>query len=230
VSREELLSLLVNERDPERLTHLVAVARPLLDYFLFQSLAQRIEAAEADGNEIEAKRLIGTRDTILKIMDDLDAEASQALSEAAEFMRGLFSQPNVEQRLRENLDKLDDAFFAVLNANIAEAQRRKDESTAKALSSLGSMAVKLLEENAPPEVRLLNRLLQAKPEDRRGLLEVQRQLVGAPLLAFVEQMGQSLRANNKTLGRELQQIKALIGEVRGAENRTAGFPRDEGGQ
>ncbi|MGQ9552742.1 MAG: CpXC domain-containing protein [Anaerolineae bacterium] len=213
VSREELLNLLINERDSEKLMRLVATARPLLDYFFFQNLAQRIEAAEAAGNEIETKRLTKTRDAVLKIMDDLDAQATQALSEAATFIRELISQPNVEQNLRENLDKLDDAFFAVLNANIAEAQRRKDEAATKALASLGGMAIKLLEENAPPEVRLLNRLLQAKPETRRELLQEQRQLVGAPLLALIEQMDRNLHAKNDALSRELQQIKSLIGEM-----------------
>jgi len=216
VGRDELANLLIEERDPEKLRRLVAVGRPLLDYYFFQGLADRIEAAQNEGNEIEARRLSKVRETILQIMDELESAAKQALADAAGFIRELVGNPNVEERLGEQRERLDDAFFAVLNANINEAQRRNDEKTAKALAALGSLAVKILEESAPPEVKLLNRLLRAKPEERRAILESERALIGPALLAMLEQMSGSLGAQSQALGQEVEQVRGLVLEMQGA--------------
>ena len=213
VDRETLLQALMDERDPERARQLVAVARPALDYFFFQILADRIEAAGNEGNEIEQRRLSKLRDSILQTMDELDLRSREMLAQAATFLRDAVSQPAPEAYLRQNAERLDDAFFAVLNANIGEAQRRQDENTAKALAALGTIAVRILQESAPPEVRLINQVIQAKPEDRRAMLESHRELLNDGLLRLADQMGATLRGNNAAVARELAQVRTLIEEI-----------------
>lgn len=214
VDREALLKALMDERDPERVRQLVAVARPALDYFFFQMLADRIEAAGAEGNEIEQRRLTKLRDNILQTMDDLDKQSREMLAQAAAFLREAISQPAPEAFLRDNVKRLDEAFFAVLNANIGEAQRRQDEKSAKALAALGAIAVKILQESAPPEIRLINEAVQAEPEQRRALLEGRRDLLTHKVVGLIDQMAASLRGGNAALAKELAQVRDLIEEIR----------------
>ena len=217
LGREELLEMMLSERDPEKLRRLVALARPALDYFFFQAIADRIETAEKEGNEIEAKRLSRIRETILSITDELDEEARGALTEAAGFLREAIAHDAPETYLTQHQGRLDDAFFAVLNMNIAEAQRRNDENAAKALAALGGLAARILEEKAPPEVRLINRLLRAKPEDRRQILQEQSHLINDDMLAMMTEMSGQMKRANAALAQQLSQLVALAREVGGAE-------------
>lgn len=214
--RRELLDVLLNERDEERLRSVVRAARPLLDYYFFLEAADRIEQAEKDGNEIEARRLTKARATILEIMDDLEEQDRQALTEAAEYLRGALSQPDLEAYLRQSPERLNDAFFAVLSMNMAEANRRKDENTGRAMAAIGAVAAKIMEENAPPPVRLLNQLLRAEPEARRGMLEENRELVDQEFADSVRQMQDVLGRNNQDVAEQLAAVSELVGEFLGA--------------
>jgi hypothetical protein len=214
IDRETLVQTLVDERDPERVRQLVAAARPALDYFFFQMLAERIDNAGNEGNEIEQRRLSKLRDTILKTMDEQDEQSREVLTQAAGFLREVVGQQAPDAYLRENAERLDDAFFAVLNANIGEARRRQDEATARTLAALGTIAVRILQESAPPEVRLINQVVQTKPDQRRAVLEQHRDLLTDQLLALIDQMSGSLRDGNAAVARELAQVRSLIEEIR----------------
>lgn len=213
ISREELLQLLSEERDPDKLRQIVALARPALDYPFFQAIAERIEAAEQGGDELQARRLSKLRETILQTIDEIDQEAREALGQAAAFIREALGQRELESHLRANAERLDDAFFAVLNANIAEAQRRNDERSARALATLGAVAVKLLEEKAPPELRLINQALRAEPDARRELLLEHRDLLNETTVALIDRMGAGLGDRNGAMARELQAVRQLIEEI-----------------
>jgi hypothetical protein len=212
--RQELLEMLLSERDEERLRAMVAAIRPVLDYQFFLQIADRIDAAQEAGNEIEAKRLTKARATILQILDELEEQDRQALTEAADLLREAISQPAVEDFLRQNTDRLNEAFFAVLNMNIAEARRRNDENTARALSAVGAIAAKIMEEQAPPEVRLLNDLLRAKPDDRARLLEEHRDLVTDQFVTTIQQMRQVLGRGNREMADQLAQIEEQAAQLR----------------
>ncbi len=214
--RRELLDVLLNERDEERLRSVVRAARPLLDYYFFLQIADRIEQAEKDGNEIEARRLTKARAAILQIMDDLEEQDRKALTEAAEYLRGALSQPDLEAYLRQSPERLNDAFFAVLSMNMAEANRRKDENTGRAMSAIGAIAAKIMEENAPPAVRLLNQLLRADPDKRREMLEKNRELVDQAFADSVRQMQDVLGRNNQQMAEQLAAVSQLVGEFLGA--------------
>lgn len=215
--RRELLEALLGERDEERLRGMVAAARPLLDYYFFLQIADRIEQAEKAGNEIESRRLTKARATILEIMDELEEQERQALTEAVEHLRGALSQPNPEEYLRQDPERLNDAFFAVLSMNMAEANRRKDENTARAMSAIGAIASKIMEENAPPQVRLLNQLLRTEPDERRALLEQNAELADEQFAASVQQMQEVLGRNNKEVSERLAAIATLVEEFLGSK-------------
>jgi len=219
ISKEELLEAVIGEADPERLRRLVALSRPLLDYAFFQALAERIEAAESGGNEVEAKRLKNIRSTVLEIIDELDQAARQALEQAANFIRQVISQTDAEKErfLRENEDKLDEPFFAVLNLNIREAQQRNDEERAKTLAHIGSLAARILEEKAPPAIRFINQLLGANPDERPGIIEENRQLIDDNLFHTLDQIAAGMSSQASELAQDIQAVRELLEEARRQE-------------
>jgi hypothetical protein len=127
-----------------------------------------------------------------------------------EHLRGALSQSNPEEYLREDPSRLNDAFFAVLSMNMAEANRRQDENTARAMSAIGAIAAKIMEDSAPPPVRLLNQLLRAEPDERRALLEQNADLVDEQFAQSLEQMEQVLGPNNKEIAERLAAVAALV--------------------
>ncbi len=213
VDREELMGLLLGERDPEQLRRLVAISRPVLDYQFFLALADRIEAAQAAGNEIESKRLTNVRATILQIVDELDAADREALGKAAEFLREAVQQENLESYLHGHSEQLDQAFFAVLNMNVAEANRRKDQQTVQALSAVGGIAMKVLEDQAPPAVRFVNQLLRAQPEERRRLLGEQAEILDDQMLEMLREMQAAYGQANPALAREIEAVLELVSQA-----------------
>jgi len=219
--RRQLLDVLLNERDEQQLKKLVAAARPVLDYYFFLEVADRIEQAQKAGNEVEERRLTKARATILQMLDELEEQDRQALTEATEYLRSALGQPNLEEFLRQDPTRLNDAFFAVLSLNMAEASRRKDENTARVLATVGSVAAKIMEENAPPQVRLLNQLLRTEPEQRREVLEQHSELVDQQFVASVQQMQAALGRNNRQVAEELGAVAQLVSEFLGG-NGTGG--------
>lgn len=212
--RQELLDALLSETDEDRLTALVAATRPALDYYFFLQVADRIDQAIQSGNEVEERRLTKSRASILRIMDELDEAERQALTEAAEYLRATMSQSDPEAFLREDPSKINDAFFAILSMNMAEANRRQDENTGRMLSIVGAAAAKIMEESAPPAVRLLNQLLRAEPEQRQQMLADNRELVNEAFLATVRQM-QEVFGESQPVRDDLAAIKSMASELLG---------------
>ena len=62
---------------------------------------------------------------------------------------------------RENEAEIDDMFLAVIQANAQEAQKRNDKNTLEALQAVYNIAMQIMSERQPPEVQLVNALLQA---------------------------------------------------------------------
>jgi hypothetical protein len=211
IEREELLEMLLKESDPERLRALVAVVRPLLDYQFFLLVADRIEAAQQSGNEIEAKRLSRLRQTLLELIEQLDAEARQLLERAATLLRQALSVPDPRPFLEERASQIDQAFFTVLELNLAAAEQRGDERLLAALRQLATVAMSVLEEKAPPEIRLINQLLRASSAERQELIRANKALVTDRLLAIMRQMRAGLETASRTgLPQQMDELISLV--------------------
>ena len=74
-----------------------------------------------------------------------DAKARQeeksraALQQAAELLKEILQSSDPPNTLEQKLDEIDDAFFAVLSANIQEAQRQKQNQAAQTMELIGNM-------------------------------------------------------------------------------------------
>jgi hypothetical protein len=212
ITREELLKRLQEAKSDEEWEMLVAAGRPLLDYAFFQNLTAQIDSApDAD----TAARLKALRTRILDTTAQQDEEMRVALQEAADLLKTILQATDPQAIMRQNHERLDDLFFGVLAANMQQAQADKRNDWVEKLRQIGDMATAVLQEHLPPEVRLVQQLLQAAyPDGTRQLLTEQRTLVTPQFLQALETLVTDLQSNGRSKAAEhvrqvLEQAKTI---------------------
>jgi len=190
MTQGEFLERVVRCEDDAELRGLIEAGRHMLDYQFFRRLTAKIEAAEG----LEAQRLRELRSRIMDIRDELDAEIRAAMEQAVALLWKLWHSEDRERAVREHLEEIDDAFFAVLSANIQQAEAEGEAEIARSLRELGDIALRALRESAPPEIKLINRLLEAKyPKGTERILRENRDQVNEGLLRTMALLIEDLR-------------------------------------
>ncbi len=218
VTREDLLQKMIECEDEDQLQAYVALGRPLLDYTFFLALTEKINAAQAGGKSEEVQRLTDLRDKILKLQAEFDAEVTAALQRAADLLRKILQSQDREATAREHLREIDNTFFAILTANIAQAEEKGQKEIADDLKQVGDLILTLLQESAPPEIKLINQLLQAEhPEGTKKILEENATLVTSDLIEMMDLMAEDLKhGGHDEAAQRLRDIRtqaaAMIGE------------------
>ncbi len=194
--REELLQrMLAAYQDDRELEALVALGRPVMDYSFYQDLTNRIEAA---ASQEEAQRLIRLRARITDIVDRQDEAAKAALQKAANVLKSVLESEYPEEVIKEHLSEIDQAFFALLAVNIQYAQEKELVDVVERLKEVNDMTVRLLQENAPPEIKLINQLMEADyPEETRSILQENTALLKEELTQVMAFIAEDLKANGQ---------------------------------
>jgi hypothetical protein len=209
---DDLLNLLRQARDDGQLKELVAVNRAVFDYIFFQQLAERIEAAAGRGDKDRAAELTQLRDDILQATEAVDRATEEALQRGAQLLQEILQSEDPEKTASERLDEVDQAFLLVLSANIAHAREQRQDEIADRLEALYNHIMARLEEQLPPHLRLVNRLLRAESADERAaLLDEAGELVNDELAALLRNLAQDARLEGQQALAE--QFQTLLQEV-----------------
>jgi hypothetical protein len=206
ITREDLLSRLQAAESSQEFEALVAAGRPLLDYAFFQALTAQIEASSDADNASQLKAL---RSKILDTTAKQDEEARAAMQRAGDLLKAILQADDPQAFARQHLDEIDNAFFAILSANIQHAESENRKDMAQALQQLANMIIGLMEDQLPPDVRLLNQLLNTPyPDGTRQLLTAQREVVTPEFLTALDQIIVELdQANNTEMASHMRQVK-----------------------
>ncbi len=213
-TREKLLELLIQADDEETLPFLVAFGMPLLDYKFFQSFTARVDSV-SDAEEKE--RLAALRSEILQIRQQIERETRALYEERSKLLQDLLLSKDPEALARRRFSELDQAFFNLLSANLEEVRSQGDPKAVQALQGIWALALSLMEETLPPEMRLFNRLMEAENDQAvEELLENNRDLLTDRLIQFMEQAVEEMReegSEEKTehLASVLAKVKEIIG-------------------
>lgn len=154
----------------EELDEMIAELRPAIDYSFFETWTARIEQLTQQGNTAEAERLTARRAYILERVEQMDKEAQELFEASANVLREVLAADDPEAVLRDNSERLDDAFMLVLSANVASAQRAGQDDLASRLEEISRMAIEIIQENLTPEERLINQLLMAPTNEESSAL------------------------------------------------------------
>ncbi|HEY63110.1 MAG TPA: hypothetical protein G4O02_00910 [Caldilineae bacterium] len=209
-TREDILERLINAKEDAAIEALVAVARPLMDYFFFQQLAERIEQAVRRGDQAEAQRLRDLRDRVLELQRQQDETIRQILERASRLLQAVLESDDPAATLRARKEEINETFMNVLAANIEAAERQGAIGAVRRLREIWEMTLNLLEEDLPSDLRLLNRLLRAEyPDGTRQLLMENRDELDQEFVESMRMMAESMRAQGQEeLAKRLDNIRA----------------------
>lgn len=206
----ELVDMVVAAEDERTVDALVTAGRPLVNYGFYQELTQRSEAAAKVGNKAEAARLAALRDHVLEYNKRLDELQQVILQQASQTLSEILSANDVRQAVLDRAPYIDDNFLSVLAANLQRAEQQGATAALERLREVWDAAVALIQEDAPPEIKLINDLLNAEyPAGTRQMLSQNRDLVSDDLIDAMAELATQLDGQGqKELATRLRQIRS----------------------
>jgi len=208
LTREKLLEIILEAPNEDRVQALVSLARPGLDYVFFQTLSERIDAAQGD----EKERLAGLRERLLDYVNEIDKQMEETMRAATEFVEQLLAAPDIAQATRDNLGGINEAVVQVLNAMLRDASEKKD---AARLDKLRQIVTVLQQASAPPpELALIEQMLEAPDDatldkmlnDNAGMITPQFMEALSSLAAQTENPPEDASAEDRIVAARLQAV------------------------
>ncbi|HSV85423.1 MAG TPA: CpXC domain-containing protein [Levilinea sp.] len=164
LTREKLLDLILESPSDVRLNTLVNVARQGIDYNFFEILTRRIEAANGE----KKRQLEELRDRLLTMTQEIDRAVQEQVAATQEFLNGILASSDIEKAMAENLEGINDLFVQIVQAEFRHAQeqgnRERLEKLQRVIATLNKYST------PPPEIALIETLLEAKDENSRQKL------------------------------------------------------------
>lgn len=205
LTREKLLSLILEAPNETRLSALVSMARQAMDYQFFQLLSERIDHARGDGRA----RLIELREKLLEMTREIDRQVEERVKAARALIEEIAGAQDVEAAAEEALPLVDDFFLQELNAALERSRQQSDLERSAKLGQIVSVIQSA--SAAPPEIQFIETLLEAPDEaSRRQMLEEREAEITPEFLSTLAGiMAQVQSSEDQALVDELKQINRL---------------------
>ncbi|MCA9875875.1 MAG: CpXC domain-containing protein [Anaerolineales bacterium] len=213
LSAELLLEHVLANRDDDAVVDaIIAAGQGALRYNFFSLFTEEIEKEEKAGNMAEAKKLSDLRARLLQIYDQIQQQTRQVMSQAAETLDAILEAEDMETAVRANFDRFDDAFMYYLASRIAQADQQGQTETVQKLQDIHSLIVQEAEGQVPPEIQLLNAMLESESDlERAQILEEHPELVSEEILEVLDVVqNQVVQTGQDELNGRLESIKAMI--------------------
>lgn len=207
LTREKLLDFVLESPNDARLRGYVTLARQGMDYQFFQLLTEKIDKSSGD----EKTRLESIREKLLQYTDEMDKQIEARYKQAQEFVESLLAQEDIVKAVRDNLDGFTQDSVDLVNQMLRQASEKNDYTR---MGKLQKMVEVLREVSTPPEVALVEQLLDA-PDDAavEQMLEANKAMVNdqfmQALIGLVGQVDQAAEQGNpeaKALGEKINAI------------------------
>lgn len=207
LTREKLLDFVLESPNDARLRGYVTLARQGMDYQFFQLLTEKIDKASGD----EKARLESIREKLLQYTDEMDKQIEARYKQAQEFVESLLAQEDIVKAVRDNLDGFTQDSVDLVNQMLRQASEKNDYTR---MGKLQKMVEVLREVSTPPEVALVEQLLDAPDEAAvENMLEANKAMVNdqfmQALIGLVGQVDQAAEQGNpeaKALGEKINAI------------------------
>lgn len=212
-SREEFLETLLTvwrEDEGEQIVATLAVAAaPLLDYQFLMMLSERIEASEDDEERAELEQI---RELVVEMQEQQRQNQAANAQQVQAVLQEVLQSQDPATTLRQHADYIDERFLSLLAANIQTAEERNATAAVARLRQIYDMAVSIVQENLPDDIRLMNQLLMAPDQAAmRALLKENRQLVNRDLVDSMTTLEAELRQSGQTeLADRLKSVRAQV--------------------
>lgn len=201
-----------NVDDAQVMRGLIGAVQGSLSYEFFTLLTNEIEKLEKSGETGKAKRLTDLRTDLLQAQEAMRQESQRMVEQASKVMNELLQAPDLATAVRQNMQAIDDGFMYILAASIAQAEQEGDNARLQAFSRIQAAIMKEVESQYPPEILLLNQLLEAESDAARAqILSENHQLVNPDLLKMLDAVETQIKemGQDELYGR-FQAVKELI--------------------
>jgi hypothetical protein len=191
---------------------LVSMGQQGLNYEFFTLLSEEIDERSQAGEQETAARLTELRQELLDMQEAMRQQSQQMLANANETLQTILSAEDQQTAVREQMEKIDDAFMYLLSASIAKAEQEGQSVHALALRNVQSLIMNEVEQQAPPEIQLMNRLIRAESEEeQRQILADNPQAASPQFLEMVTMViGEVEAAGEEALVERLRQVQRVI--------------------
>lgn len=206
LTRERLLDLVIDAPSDTRVEAYVSLARPGMDYQFFQTLSDKLDAAEGE----EKERLSALREKLLDLTKRIDEQIQARIDMARQNIDILLKAEEREQVIAANLPAIDEYFLQALGQEMEKATQEKDEQRLKDLQEILEIIQKVMNSaGAGPGGELLQLLLEADDADARKALMEENAAEITP--EFVERLTGAMvqldaDENNKAMAAQVREI------------------------
>jgi hypothetical protein len=175
-------------------------------------LTEEIEAKEKAGDKTAVQQMTATRQRLLKIYDEMQAQSKRLLDEADATLQAILTAEDKPAAIQAHLNEIDDAFMYLLSMRIAQADQAKRVDETRALNEIHELILKEAESQYPPEILLLNQLMEATTADeQQKVLDSNKDLLSTELVGVVDAVIQQFEdAGQAEVNGRLRQIKSMI--------------------
>ncbi len=205
-----LKHVLANRDDEAVVESLVMAGQQAFNYEFFVLLSERIEKRQKSG--IDANELLDLREYLLQLQQEMEQKSREIMTEAQKILSQLLSAEDKQTAIKANMGNFDDVFMLVLSASIAQAENRGDMSRLADLREIQNGIVQVIEQQSPPQVRLINQLLRAESdEEMHQLLDENTELVQPELMELVGAIAaQADETDDQELKSRLGRLETVI--------------------
>jgi hypothetical protein len=139
-------------------------------------------------------------------------QSNRMMAEAAETLKTILEAPDMETAVVENFPRLDDAFMYFLIQRINQAEEGGNTEQAAQLRQIQELIAAAANAQVPPEIRLLNQMLEAPSDvEREQILDENPQLVGQEILQVLDAVEQQVeQQGQEDVLANVKASKALI--------------------
>ena len=208
---ELLLKHVLENRDDDAVVNsLVMNGQDAFNYEFFSKLTEKIEKRQKAGAAVD--QYIALRERLLEVYQAIEKRSREILGGAQALVDTLLRAEDRRAAVRENYQNIDDAFMYVLSNYVDQANRTKNQAQVDALEEIQGYIVELYEEQFPPQIRLINRLIEQEDEaEQRRLLDENREMVGPEFLELIKAIRADAQGDDKELLDErLSAIEAMV--------------------
>ncbi|MDL1910543.1 hypothetical protein FBQ81_07585 [Chloroflexi bacterium CFX6] len=207
LTREKLLDLVLESPNDARVKAYVSLARVGMDYQFFQSLSERIDKASGE----EKARLESVRGKLLGLINDYDKQVEARYKQAQDLVEKILAQDDIVRAVQDNLQNITQDVADIASQMLRQASERNDYAR---MGKLQKMIEALRQASTPPEIELIEHLLEAPDDaalekrlaDNQGMLDDQFMQALIGLVAQIDQAAEQGNPEAKALSEKLGKV------------------------
>ena len=205
-----LKHVLTNRNDESVVIALIMTGQNAFNYQFFLLLSERIEKRQIAG--IDVSELLSLRESLLNIQQEMEERSKEELEKAQKIVLSILESSDKVSAVKANLSNVDDTVLYVLSASIQQSEQQGETERAIAMKEIQAIIANEVEQQAPPEIRMVNRLVRAQNlEEQQKILDENSDLIRPELVQVLNLLVEDAEnRGQEELRDRLQTVNGLI--------------------